>query len=194
MYEYISGRLVYSNPTYCVIECHGIGYNILISVNTFSAIKDLQDVKLYLHHVLREDCEALYGFFDYKERILFRYLITVSGVGVNTARLILSSMTADELYTSIVNKDYKRLKAVKGIGEKTAQRIVVDLCDKLLKADFDVEKTFIHHNNNVQEALSALVMLGFPKSAVEKSLQRIIEAKGNSLTVEEIVKETLKIM
>ena len=194
MYEYICGKLVYSSPSYCVIDCNGIGYNILISVNTFSEIKDLEKVKLYIHHIIRDDGEFLYGFFKNKERILFQYLITVSGVGANTARLILSSMTSDELYTTIVNRDHKRLKAVKGIGEKTSQRIVVDLSDKLLKADFDVEKTFIHHNNNIQEALSALVMLGFPKIAVEKTLRRVIEKKDNNLSVEEIVKEALKIM
>lgn len=194
MYEYIFGKLVRSNPSYCVIDCNGIGYNILISVNTYAAIKDLTDVKLYLHHILRDDSENLFGFFTEKERKIFRFLITVSGVGANTARVILSSLTADELYSTIVDGNYKRLKAVKGIGEKTAQRIVVDLRDKLTKVDFDIEVNALKHNNNFDEALSALTMLGFPKSAVEKALRSTVESKGSELSVEDLVKETLKIM
>ncbi|MDD4141204.1 MAG: Holliday junction branch migration protein RuvA [Bacteroidales bacterium] len=194
MYEYISGKLVYCNPSYAVIDCNGLGYNIQISLNTYTAIKDKQEVKLFLYHIVREDVELLFGFFDNKERILFKYLISVSGVGANTARIILSSMTAPELYSTIVNGDSKRLKAVKGIGEKTAQRIVVDLSDKLLKEDFAVDISQVLHNNSANEALSALAVLGFPKSVIEKALKKVVEAKGSELTVEELVKETLRIM
>lgn len=194
MYEYILGKLVCSTPTYCVIDCNGIGYNILISINTYSVIKDMAEVKLFLHHVVREDDESLYGFYEEKERLLFRFLISVSGVGANTARLILSSLTADELYSIIVESDYKRLKTVKGVGEKTAQRIVVDLSDKLTKIDFYITKMPFSYNNNSQEALSALVVLGFPKATAEKALKKIFEKKGTGLPVEELVKEALRIM
>jgi holliday junction DNA helicase RuvA len=194
MYEYISGKLAYTNPSCAIVDCNGFGYNIQISVNTYTAIKDLKEVKLFLHHIVREDAEFLFGFFDIKERLLFRYLITVSGVGANTARVILSSLSPDDLYLAIVNGNSKRLKAVKGIGEKTAQRIVVDLADKLLKADFNAVNVDNAHNNSVNEALSALTVLGFPKANVEKALKKVVEAKGNDLTVEMLVKETLKIM
>ena len=194
MYEYITGKLVYSNPSYVVIDCGGIGYNIQISLNTFTAIKDSASVKLFLHHILREDNEALFGFFDERERILFRHLITVSGVGANTARVILSSNTPSELYGIIVSKNSGRLKSVKGIGEKTAQRIVLDLADKLLKENFNYENIPQMHNNSANEALSALIVLGFPRLSVEKALKKIIETKSADLSVEELVKETLKIL
>ncbi|MDL2228050.1 Holliday junction branch migration protein RuvA [Bacteroidales bacterium OttesenSCG-928-K03] len=194
MYEYIVGKLVYSNPSYAVVECAGIGYNIQISVNTFSSIKDGETVKLFLHQILREDSEMLFGFFDEKERVLFRHLITVSGVGANTARVILSSNAPGELYSIIVNKESSRLKSVKGIGEKTAQRIVLDLADKLLKENFEVGNIGQTHNNSANEALSALTVLGFPRMAVEKALKKIIETKTTDLSVEELVKETLKIL
>ncbi|MDR2084565.1 MAG: Holliday junction branch migration protein RuvA [Bacteroidales bacterium] len=194
MYEYITGKLVYSNPSYAIIECGGIGYNIQISVNTYALIKDQTNIKLFLHHILREDNESLFGFFDEKERILFRHLITVSGVGANTGRVILSSMNSAELYSVIVNKDSRRLKSVKGIGEKTAQRIVLDLADKLLKENFDAANIGPLHNNYANEALSALTVLGFPRLSVEKALKKVIETKGADLGVEELVKETLKIL
>ena len=194
MYEYISGKLVYANPTFCVIDCYNIGYKMQISVNTYAAVKDLQEVKLFVHHVVREDEEMLFGFYEENERTMFRNLITVSGVGVNTARIILSSLTVSELYATITEGNYQRLKSVKGIGEKTSQRIVVDLKDKLAKIDFNLDKNLTWNNNNVEEALSALSMLGFPKPAVEKAIRKIIAAMGDNMSVEELVKETLKIM
>ncbi len=197
MFEYIYGKLVYVNPSYAVVECNnGIGYNIQISVNTYTLIKDLKEVKLFLHHIVREDAETLYGFYDQKERLLFRHLITVSGIGAATARLMFSSLSVSELYTSIVNEDVNTLKSVKGIGVKTAQRVIVDLKDKLLKEDFDITENVPVYNNIVNETLSALMALGFPKQTCERAIKKIMDKKTatDTITVEDLIKETLKIL
>jgi len=193
MYEFISGKLTGKNPTFVVIENHGIGYLINISLNTFSKIKDKSEVKLFVHFHVREDAQVFYGFADETERELFRFLLTVSGVGANTARLILSSLSNEELYDAIVYGRTAVLQGVKGIGGKTAQRIIIDLKDKLIKAGIELEKVDASHNTLKDEALSGLLILGFNKSSAEKALQRILK-QGTTNNVEDLIKEALKIL
>jgi Holliday junction DNA helicase RuvA len=194
MYEYFKGKLIEKTPTDVVIDCNGVAYIIQISLQTFSLIKDQEDIKLYVHLVVKEDSHSLFGFFDKKERAIFRQLISVSGVGSNTARVILSSMTTDEVFSAIYNDDAPTLQKVKGIGAKTAKRIILDLKDKIAKQENVAEIFTESHNTNKEEALSALVMLGFAKQAADKALQKIIKTQGLSLSVEELVRQALKVL
>ncbi len=193
MYEYIQGKLVELKPTYAVVECSGMGYNINISLFTFTRLRIDSDCKLFLHHVVREDAHLLFGFSDKKERDVFRLLISVSGVGANTARMMLSSLSPDEIQSAIISNDVNLLKSIKGIGVKTAQRVILDLKDKLDK-DSDLQEIFMPQNNTLKrESLSALVMLGFQKNAIEKVLTKIL-AENSHLAVEDIVKMALKML
>ena len=192
MYEFIEGEIIEKSPAQLVIKAGQIAYLLNITVNTYSKIGDQADGKFYLHHVQREDAQLLYGFADKEERELFRMLITVSGVGANTARLILSSMTPSEIRNAILSGNVVALQNIKGIGAKSAQRIIIDLRDKVGKAS-ETDELFVPEGNTIrEEALSALVALGFPRRIVEKYLGKIM-SKGD-LTVEEIVKEALKLM
>jgi len=192
MYDYIVGKLAELTPTHSVVEINGLGYLVNISLQTYSAINGKNEVKLYLHQVIREDAHLLFGFYEAKERELFRLLISVSGVGASTARLILSSLTADELRAAILTENINLIKQVKGIGLKTAQRIVVDLKDKVVGDDFTSKQIMpAAHNTSREEALSALVMLGFSKPATEKVLDQIIRESGGG-AVEELIKSALK--
>ncbi len=191
MYEYFSGRLVEKKPTYVIIDNQGIGYLINISLNTFEKIKDSESVKLYVHFVVREDAQILYGFADEAERFLFRALISVSGVGANTARLVLSSLTTSEAYSAISAGEASILQSVKGIGAKTAQRIVVDLKDKLIKQDFFPDKVGVSHNTMKNEALSGLLILGFNKPTASKVLDKVLK-QSDFDSVEALIKEALK--
>ena len=196
MYEHISGKLAEINPAYAVIDSNGIGYFINISLHTFTALSGLEndgeDGKLYIHLVVREDALILYGFFDVKERELFRQLISVNGVGSNTARMILSSLSPDEVFNAILNDQVSVLKSVKGIGAKSAQRIILDLKDKLKKDADSVDILNTEHNTKRAEALSALTMLGFNESVAEKALTRVIKTLPEDSSVEYIIKEALK--
>ena len=194
MYEYIQGRLVEKNPAYAVVEAGGIGYLLNISLHTYSLLKEDEDCTLYTHLVVREDDMLLYGFADTGERELFRQLISVSGVGVNTARLILSSLTPHEVMAAIAGGDAVILQRIKGIGTKTAQRIIIDLKDKVPKELIPYEKSGIMHNTRKEEALSGLIILGFPKVLSEKALNKIIESEGTDLTVEQLIKHALKVL
>ena len=191
MYEFISGKMVELYPTYTVIETGGLGYNINISLQTFASLEGKSEVMLYLHQVVREDAHLLYSFYHKTERDLFRHLISVSGVGANTARVILSSLSADEISRAIAQSDVDTLKRIKGIGLKTAQRIVVDLKDRIGKGGADQE-IFAHSNNTLKlEALSALVMLGFAKGVAEKTIDQLLKQNpGHS--VESLIKDALK--
>ncbi len=192
MYDYIIGKLAELTPTHSVVEINGLGYLVNISLQTYSAINGKNEVKLYLHQVIREDAHLLFGFYEAKEREIFRLLISVSGVGASTARLILSSLTADELRAAILTENINLIKQVKGIGLKTAQRIVVDLKDKVVGDDFASKQIIpAAHNTSREEALSALVMLGFSKPATEKVLDQIIRESGGGV-VEELIKSALK--
>jgi len=191
MYEYIIGKTKSLSATSVVIDNNGIGYFVNISLNTFSKIKDQESVKLYLHFHVREDAQLFYGFADEVERELFRYLLSVSGVGSNTARLILSSLTTEEVYEAITHGNVSVLQGVKGIGGKTAQRIIIDLRDKLSRAGIDMEKVDLSNNTFTQEALSGLLILGFAKPAAEKAINRVLKQKKIE-SVEDLIKETLK--
>ena len=193
MYEYLSGKLADKNPTYVVLDINGIGYMVNISLNTFSRIKDLTEVKLFTHFYVREDTQILYGFADEAERELFRQLLSVSGVGASTARLILSSLTTEEIYEAITQGNATVLQSVKGIGGKTAQRIVIDLRDKLTKADISLEKVDFSHNTLKDEALSGLLILGFNKSVASKAVDKVIKQTPVD-SVEILIKEALKIL
>lgn len=169
MYSFISGNIVEKNPAYVIIDNHGIGYMINISLNTFTAIGEQDNVKLYVHLAIREDAHTLYGFYTEQEKALFLQLTSVSGIGCNTARLILSSMTVNEAICAISGNDAKAIQRVKGIGAKTAQRIVVDLHDKVDKLSLtDDEKSPVTNNTLKEESLSALMVLGFSRVNIEK--------------------------
>ena len=193
MYAYITGKVAEKSPTYVVLDNQGIGYYINITLNTFTAIGEKEDVRLYTHEQILEDAHNLFGFFTAKERDLFELLISVSGVGCNTARLILSSLTVSELSNAIASDDVKTIQAVKGIGAKTAQRIVIDLKDKLKKNDFPTEIFTVADNTIKTEALSALTILGFGKAAVDKALDRLLKQMPDA-NVETLIKEALKVL
>lgn len=196
MINHIKGSIEEVNPAYVVIETSGgVGYCINISLATFSEIKDMKEVRLLTHFIVKEDAQVLYGFATEEERELFKLLITVNGIGPNTARLILSSMSVGEVLNAIATEDVKAIQSVKGIGAKTAQRVVIELKDKAKKASWaDATKINVTYNNNKFEALSALVALGFPKSGAETVLDKIIKAEGMQLTVEELIKKALKLL
>lgn len=194
MYEYIKGRLIEKNAASAVIDCNGVAYFLNISVYTYSRIGDEETCLLYTHLVVREDAHMLFGFIDPGERELFRQLISVSGVGVNTARIILSSLNPSEVAQAIVEGNAPMLQRIKGIGSKTAERIIIDLKNKLSKTLIPSEKSGVLHNTNREEALSALSILGFPKALAEKVLNKIIESEGSGLSVEQLIKQALRLL
>lgn len=194
MYEFIRGKLAEKNPTYVVIETHGIGYILQISIHTYSKLKDEEDCFLYTHYIVREDAQILYGFAEAEERELFRLLISVSGVGPNTARMVLSSASPAEVAQAIGQANAAFLQGIKGIGAKTAQRIIVDLNGKVSKELIPFEKVESGYNTKKEEALSGLVILGFSKMIAEKALNRIIEKEGAGLPVEQLIRHALKIL
>jgi len=196
MITYIKGTLVEKKPAYVVIETSGgVAYFIHISLATFSQLKETENVKLLTHYAIKEDAHQLYGFFTDEERGLFRLLISVNGIGVNTARLILSSLNPDELVNAIATENVRVIQSVKGIGLKTAQRMIIDLKDKIGKsAEQNIEKITISYNNNRTEALSALMSLGFAKNSADSALEKITRAEGTNLSIEELIKKALKIL
>ena len=192
MIHHIEGRLIEKSPTHAILETNGIGYFLNISLITFSKLGTDENCKLYTHLSIKEDAHILYGFSEKSEREIFRQLISVNGVGASTARIMLSSMTAEEITTAIVTSDVNALKSIKGIGAKSAQRIIVDLKDKLGKID-GIEQNILTfaNNTNRDEALSALLALGFIKNSVEKVLNKVLKAQPE-LDVESLIKEALK--
>lgn len=191
MLDYIKGKITNISPTYVVLDNSGIGYFINISVNTYSKISDKEEALIYIYENIREDTHQLYGFIDQEEREIFLHLISVNGVGANTARVMLSSLVPKEIIRAIGNNDINTLKSIKGIGAKTAERIIVDLRDKIAKFS-EGEQIITPLNNTIKdEALSALVMLGFPKAKVEKVISNILQQKSD-FSVEELIKEALK--
>lgn len=191
MIAQIKGKLIDKTPTYVIIDCGGIGYEVKISLNTFSQIGEGETCLLYTHFVVREDAQLLYGFKETSERELFRLLISVSGVGSSTAMMILSSLSPSETKQAILNNDVNMLKSVKGIGAKSAERIIIDLRDKIGKVDSGATISLQSNNTVKDEALSALVMLGFGKNPAEKALDKIVNT-GDDFTVEELIKRALK--
>lgn len=191
MIDYIKGKITELTPTFIILENEGIGYSVNISLTTFARLEGKTEYKVLIHEVIREDAHLLYGFADVYEREIFRHLISVTSVGASTARIMLSSLNPPEIVKAILGSDVNTLKSVKGIGLKTAQRIIVDLKDKLGKPSVTGEIFAITDNTKRDEALSALVMLGFSKGAVVKVLDRIVREDKN-LTVEDVIKRALK--
>lgn len=197
MYEYIQGKVAEATPTYAVIEAGGVGYLLHISLETFSAIETQGETRLYTHYIVREDAQLLYGFHTKVERELFRLLISVSGVGGNTARMILSTYSPRELRSIITSENAVLLKNVKGLGLKTAQKIIVELSGKLVALGFSSEQEPMPHlapvtgSKEYDESLAALVMLGFQKAAAEKALKAIFKEMGE-LSAEEAIRAALK--
>ena len=193
MIEYIKGPVAEITPAYAVIDNHGIGYMINISLYAYERLQQAAEAKLYIYEALREDAHQLFGFIDKRERELFLLLISVSGVGPNTARMILSAMSPNELSAAIASGNDVSLKAVKGIGAKTAQRIIVDLKDKIKTAYATLLSKMPSNNEVYEEALAALVMLGFTQAMSQKVLAKLLASNSN-LTVEEAIKQALKMM
>ena len=192
MITQLQGKLVEKNPTHVVIDCHGVGYFVNISLNTYSALPEGEAIKLYTYLQIKEDAHTLYGFLTKTEREVFVLLLLVSGVGASTARTMLSSLTAAHVRSAIINGDVATIQAVKGIGAKTAQRVVLDLKDKMLKLQ-DFEEVSINTlNTNKEEALAALEVLGFVRKQAEKVVDSIIKSNSEEFLVEEIIKQALK--
>ncbi|MDR5589377.1 Holliday junction branch migration protein RuvA [Christiangramia sp. SM2212] len=191
MIHHLKGQLIEKNPTYVVIECNGIGYSVNISLHTFSLIPDSEAVSLYTHLQVKEDSHTLYGFVEKSEREIFRLLISVSGVGTSTARMMLSSLQPKEVIDAIASGDVPTIQSVKGIGAKTAQRVILDLKDKVLKILGEDEVFVSQSNTNKEEALSALEILGYNRRQAGKVVEKILKEDPDS-TVESIIKLALK--
>ena len=193
MIDYIKGEIIELTPTDIVLECHGVGYNILISVQTYSALDGKKDATVYIHHYLREDEELYYGFATKEERKMFRLLIGVSGVGASTARMMLSSLSVEEIQNAILSEDVSRIKSVKGIGLKSAQRIIIELKDKVVKGgETDMSALFTQVDNKAsEEATTALIMLGFTKVNVNKAVNAVLK-EDPTATVENIIRKSLQ--
>ncbi|MEM0932370.1 MAG: Holliday junction branch migration protein RuvA [Bacteroidota bacterium] len=191
MIDHLNGKLVEKNPTYIVVECHGVGYFLNISLHTFSLIKDEESIRILTHLQVREDSHTLFGFLENSEREIFRLLISVSGIGSSTARTMLSSMSPQQIKDAIAGGDVPAIQAIKGIGSKTAQRVILDLKDKILKVQDMDEVSHKSNNTGKEEALSALEVLGFVRRQSEKVVDRIL-AEEASLSVEDIIKQALK--
>lgn len=191
MIAHLNGKLIEANPTFCIIECNGVGYFVKISLNTFSTLGKQENVRLFTEFVVREDAQILFGFSNKEEREMFNHLISVSGIGPNTAILMLSAMVPDEIAAAIVSEDVEVIKSIKGIGLKTAQRVIVDLKDKMSKIEFSENNMFAQGNTNKNEALTALVSLGFDKKSSEKAIGKVAETDDS---VEDLIKKALKVL
>ena len=191
MIGHLNGRLIEKNPTELIIECGGIGYEVKISLHTFSAIGSEESIKVFTKLIVREDAHVLYGFASKEEREMFNHLISVSGIGPNTAMIMLSSLVPDEIAHAIQSEDVRTIQSIKGIGAKTAQRVIIDLKDKMVKMVFSSENIFSQNNTNKFDALTALVSVGFDKKNAEKAIDKISTGEE---TVEQLIKEALKIL
>ena len=197
MYAYIDGKLTHKDPAYVVIDVNGVGYEIKISLQTYATLKDGNErCRLYTYLSIREDAHTLYGFREPDEKMLFLDLLSVSGIGANTALVMLSSMTSGEIRNALMNEDVKTIQSIKGIGAKTAQRAIIELKDKLRKENMlGVTPTTIFSTTTGKvkgEALAALVTLGIPKNVAEKSLDAILKKEGDDVTVEQLIKLALR--
>ena len=191
MIEHLKGRLVEFSPAHAIIECNGVGYYCHITLNTFSKLGNSEQVTLKTHLAIREDAHSLYGFYDENERTMFRLLISVSGVGTSTGRMILSALSPGELAAAIDSENVGILKSIKGIGTKSAQRIIIDLKDKVQNAGDSVDISQASGNTIKIEALSALVVLGFDKKSGEKALDKVLEENPET-SLDELIKQALK--
>ncbi len=195
MIAFLRGRLVQKDPTFVVIDVGGMGYHVNISLATYSDIKDQENIMLYTHLAIREDAHVLFGFSNADEKRLFQQLISVNGVGPGTAIVMLSYMNSTELKTAIIQENAAALQSIKGIGTKTAQRVIIELKDKLKKEGWEAAQSPVlagSHNTLRKEALSALLTLGLSKAAAEKSVDGVLKKSGNTITLEDLVKQALK--
>lgn len=197
MIAYLKGKLVYKDPTYVLIEVGGIGYHVKISLQTYSKIKDEEHLMLLTYLHIKEDAHTLYGFKEENEKRLFLHLISISGVGPNTGLMILSSLSSEELEGAIVQEDFRTIQNVKGVGAKTAQRIVLELKDKVRKDTLlehvQTSVGFVQSGNKIkEEALQALITLGFPKANAEKNIAAVLKKTGSEISLEELIKASLK--
>jgi holliday junction DNA helicase RuvA len=195
MIAFLKGRLAQKDPTFVIIDVAGVGYHVHISLQTFADIKDQENILLFTHLAIREDAHVLFGFSHESEKKLFQQLISVNGIGPSTAIVMLSYMNSNELKTAIVQENAAALQAIKGIGGKTAQRVIIDLKDKLKKESWEESQPTLSnspHNTIRKEALSALLTLGLPKAVAEKSVDSVLKKSGNTITLEDLVKQALK--
>lgn len=199
MYEYITGKIIEKDPTHVVVENNGIGYMIHISVHTYSGLQSKDEIKLYLYYYIREDTRAMYGFITEEERTTFELFIGISGIGPNTARLIISAMTPAQVVQAVESEDVEAFKSVKGIGTKTAERVLIDLRDKIsrihekLSSPSTVSPATSAEQNNIKEVRQALMTLGFPPAKIQHALMKIKEENSDD-TVEIMIKHALKLM
>jgi Holliday junction DNA helicase RuvA len=191
MIAHLNGRLIEKTPTHIVVECGGVGYFVKISLTTYSKIGSEENIKILTQLQVREDAHVLYGFHSESERTMFNHLISVSGIGANTAILMLSSLNSEEIATAILTENVALIQSIKGIGAKTAQRVILDLKDKVAKSDFGTQNIFAANNTNQNDALTALLALGFEKKKAEKAIEKV--SKENQ-TVEQMIKEALKVL
>jgi holliday junction DNA helicase RuvA len=195
MIAFLKGRLAHKEPTFVIIDVNGVGYHVNISLQTFSDIKEQENILLFTHLAIREDAHVLFGFSHEAEKKLFQQLISVNGIGPSTAIVMLSYMNSQELKTAIVQENTAALQSIKGIGGKTAQRAIIDLKDKLKKESWEESQSTVSvtpHNTIRKEALSALLTLGLPKAVAEKSVDTVLKKSGNTITLEDLVKQALK--
>ncbi len=193
MITYLKGPITHKNPSFVVVEAGGVGYHVNISLFTYAKLEKAEAVKLLTYYHVKEDAHTLFGFSEERERGLFKHLISVSGVGPSTALVVLSSMNPDEVRAAIIGEDVASIRRVKGIGPKTAQRIILDLKDKLIKESGESPIMVSPQSNTLRsEALSALVNLGFPRPAVQRVLNRILQSEPNTKTAEELIKLALR--
>ena len=187
----LNGRLIEKNPTELLIECSGVGYEVKISLNTYTQLTNSEQIKLHTKLIVREDAQILYGFFTKEEREMFNYLISVSGIGPNTAMIMLSSLIPEEIAHAIQTDDVITIQGIKGIGAKTAQRVIIDLKGKVIKFSSGSETFVLKGNKTRFDALNALVSLGFDKKSTEKVLDKI---DGGEQTIEQLIKEALRLL
>ena len=187
----LNGKLIEKNPTDLLIECGGVGYEVKISLNTFTSLGSEENIRIYTKLVVREDAQILFGFADIVEREMFNHLVSVSGIGPNTAMLMLSSLLPEEIALAIQSEDVITIQGIKGIGGKTAQRVIIDLKDKMTKMAFSNENIFNSNNTNQFDALNALVSLGFDKKSADKAINKIGSGEDS---VEQLIKKALKIL
>jgi Holliday junction DNA helicase RuvA len=195
MIAFLKGRLAHKDPTFVIIDVSGVGYHVNVSLQTYSEIKDKENIQLFTHLAIREDAHVLFGFSHESEKKLFQQLISVNGIGPSTAIVMLSYMNSQELKTAIVQENVAALQSIKGIGGKTAQRVIIDLKDKLKKESWEESESIVSispHNTMRKEALSALLTLGLPKAVAEKSVDTVLKKSGNTITLEDLVKQALK--
>lgn len=195
MFAYLKGKLAFQDPTFVIIDIQGVGYEVKVSLNTFSKIKDREDIQLFTHFHVKEDAQTLFGFADQHEKSIFQHLISISGVGPSTGLMVLSSLSPEEVEEAIMGEDVRTIQGVKGIGAKTAQRIILELKDKIGResASGDLINIGTSSRNTIRnEALAALVTLGINKAAAQKSIEKIMKDRSGEISLEELIKLALK--